>query len=248
MNKINYRMTDIHTHIIPCVDDGPASLETAMQMIHAAYMQGVRDIFCTSHSCGDYESYHKNFTILEHQIVASGMDLQLHHGCEIDGSAENAHDIIQAAHTGRYPALGNSDYILIEFDRDTSKIELLNTIYQYIENSNNHIVIAHIERLYCLYEDDTVLDLLQSLGCLFQLNAFSLVEESKEATRNFARRMVEQQRITFLGSDAHRMKHRPPNVASGIAYIYQHCAPDYADAICYKNAEKLLNVHPQLTN
>lgn len=240
MNNTTHRIIDIHAHIVPCVDDGPNFVDIAVQMLHTSYAQGVRDVFCTSHSWGDRKDYQKNFTALQKRVADLGIDIRLHQGCEIDCSAEDAQSIVHAVECGHYHTLGSSDYVLLEFDRYTEKAELLTTIKQYIELRNNHIVIAHIERLYCLYENDGIIDLLQSLGCLFQLNAYSLVEEAKESTRNFAQRMVEQQRITFLGSDAHRMDHRPPKVASGVKYIYQHSSPDYADAACYKNAEDIL--------
>jgi protein-tyrosine phosphatase len=240
MNNTTHRIIDIHAHIVPCVDDGPNFMDTAVQMLHTGYVQGVRDVFCTSHSWGDCKDYQKNFIALQKRVADSGIDIHLHQGCEIDCSTEDVRSIVHSVKSGRYHMLGDSDYVLLEFDRYTEKDNLLAAIRQYIELRNNHIVIAHIERLYCLYEDDAIIDLLQSLGCLFQLNAYSLVEETKESTRNFARRMVEQHRITFLGSDAHRMDHRPPNMASGVEYIHQHCSPDYAKSVCYKNAEQIL--------
>ena len=240
MELTKYRLADIHAHVVPCVDDGPASMDIALQMIQCSYLQGVRDIFCTSHSWGDHEAYKRNLITLQQRIATVGLDIRLHSGCEIDASFEDIQGVVRAVHSGRYPTLGNSDYVLMEFDRYTEEEELLSTIRQYIEHHNNHIVLAHIERLYCLYENETLLDLLQSLGCLFQLNAYSLVEEAKESTRKFARKMIDQQRITFIGSDAHRINHRPPNVSSGVEYIYKQCSTEYADAICYKNAENLL--------
>lgn len=240
MREMIHRMTDIHAHVVPCVDDGPNFIDTAIQMLRTSYAQGVRDIFCTSHSWGDHEDYQKNFYALQKSAFDAGMEIRLHHGCEIDASDEDMGEIARAVERGQYHTLGESDSVLLEFDRYTEKEELLAAIRQYIELRNNHIVIAHIERLYCLYEDDETINTLQSMGCLFQLNAYSLVEERKESTRNFARRMVAQQRITFLGSDAHRMEHRPPNVISGMEYIYQRCDAEYADAVCYKNAEEIL--------
>lgn len=240
MSKINRRMVDIHAHVVPCVDDGPYFMDAAIRMLRASYMQGIRDVFCTSHSWGSCEDYTKNYIALQKRAADSGLEIRLHQGCEIDCSATEIRSIVHAVNCGRYHTLGNSDYVLLEFDRYIEKEELLDAINQYSALRNNHIVVAHIERLYCLYEDEMSINLLQSLGCLFQLNAYSLVEEHKEATRNFARRMVEQQRIAFLGSDMHRLEHRPPNVDSSVEYVYRHCSLDYADAVCYKNAENIL--------
>ena len=58
--------------------------------------------------------------------------------------------------------------------------------------------------------------------------------------REFARQLLKDKMVMFIGSDAHRTNHRPSNVKSGIDYIYENCDKEYADAVCYKNAEQLL--------
>lgn len=56
----------------------------------------------------------------------------------------------------------------------------------------------------------------------------------------FARRLLAERKVSFLGSDAHRTDHRPPCVKNGIRYVYDHCDVDYANAVCYENAKQLL--------
>lgn len=233
-------MIDIHMHVVPWVDDGPYSTDTALEMIRSSCEQGVTDIFCTSHSWGCREDYTDAFLTLKNCVEESGIGVRLHPGCEIGCMPDDVETVISDINNGHSRTLGISDYVLLEFDRHISKETLMSTVQKVIELRNDHIVIAHIERLYCLYEDESVVEDLQELGCLFQLNAYSLVEERNDKIRLFARKMLEQQRITFLGSDAHRMEYRPPNVVSGIRYIYENSSAEYADAVCYKNAVALL--------
>lgn len=233
-------MIDLHMHVVPCIDDGPYSIETAVEMIRSSKDQGVTDIFCISHSWGNYEAYNEAFIAIKKHVEECGIDVTLHHGCEIMCTPSDVRKIVADIDAGHYHTLGNSDYVLLEFDRYISKESLVKTIRKFIDLRNNHIVIAHVERLQCLHEDKSAIEELRTLGCLFQLNAYSLTEEDNEEIRLFARRMIEQQKISFLGSDAHRMEHRPPNVASGIQYIYENAPVEYADAICYKNAKIFL--------
>lgn len=232
------RMIDIHMHVVPWVDDGPCSIDVALEMVRSNCEQGVTDIFCTSHSWGCCENYTGEFRALKSRVEESGIGVKLHPGCEIDCMPNAVEATIGDISNGQSRTLGTSDYVLLEFYRHISTEDLMDTIRKIIALRNNHIVIAHVERLYCIYEDESVIDELQELGCLFQLNAYSLVGERNDKIRSFARKMLEQQRISFLGSDAHRMEHRPPDVANGIQYIYETVPSNYADAVCYKNALK----------
>ena len=65
-------------------------------------------------------------------------------------------------------------------------------------------------------------------------------EEKNESTKELARMLLKNKLVTFVGSDAHRTTHRPPNIKSGVDYIYQNCDGQYADDICFRNAERYL--------
>lgn len=230
------RMIDIHMHVLPGIDDGPYSIDAALEMIRSSCEQGVTDIFCTSHSWGCIEDYMDEFLNLKKCVEEYGIGVKLHPGCEIDCMPDDVKAVVSDINNGQSRTLGGSDYVLLEFDRYISTEDLMSAIRKIVALRNNHIVIAHIERLCCLYENESAIDELQKLGCLFQLNVYSLAGERNDKICSFARKMLEQQRISFLGSDAHRMDHRPPNIASGIQYIYETVPSNYADAVCYKNA------------
>lgn len=61
-----------------------------------------------------------------------------------------------------------------------------------------------------------------------------------EALVTRARELLERKEITFLGSDAHRADHRPPEVEMGLSYLYEHADREYADAVAYGNAQTML--------
>ena len=77
-------------------------------------------------------------------------------------------------------------------------------------------------------------------SALIQLNAYSLFDEMDDSIKNWARRLVLEQKADFLGTDAHRTYHRPPSAEMGLNWLYENVERDYADAIAWKNAEQIL--------
>lgn len=239
-----HRMIDIHSHMLFDIDDGTRGIEMSLEMLRSAYKQGVTDVFCTSHSHGALDKYQKNFRLLQERVAMEIIPITLHSGCEIYCSYGYLKNIVSCVLKGTYPTLADSPYILLEFDpyEDSEHIEACVRFIQ-AQAPDHRIVIAHIERCKSLRAEWDVIETLLSLDCCFQINAYSLQEETNESTKSFARELLEKGYVTFIGSDAHRPNHRPPAVEKGIEYIYSHCEQEYADAVCYKNAEALLLCH-----
>ena len=101
------------------------------------------------------------------------------------------------------------------------------------------IVIAHVERYLNLRNNDAALELLLREGCMLQINAYSLVEESDMSIKSAASRLVAERKVSYIGSDSHRSNHRLPNYRSGVEYIYENCDRADADAIVFGNAEEM---------
>lgn len=104
------------------------------------------------------------------------------------------------------------------------------------------IILAHTERYHYVIDGINTVRKLKQMGCLIQINAYSLVEESNERTRGLANEILSAHLADFIGSDAHRTTHRPPRLESGVEWIYSVCDKEYADSICYANASKYLNM------
>ena len=80
----------------------------------------------------------------------------------------------------------------------------------------------------------------RELGAKIQLNVGSLFDEMDETTKAWARRLVMEQQVDFLGTDAHRTYYRPPSAEMGLKWLYENTERGYADAIGFENAEQLL--------
>ena len=110
-------------------------------------------------------------------------------------------------------------------------------------------VLAHPERYKAMQEDRERLRELWEAGVLMQVNAYDLFLNPKDATRNLAQWMAEEELISFIGSDMHgtRIKAdgkpaRRPQMKEGISWLYENVDYDYACEIVRINAERYLGV------
>lgn len=111
------RITDLHMHIVPGVDDGSLNMSMSLDMLEIAYEQGVRDVFCTSHNVyseDEITRYKSQFMMLQMMAKSRFKDLKLHMGCELLCAGEYIEDILYGLEIGVFLPLGNSKYVLTE--------------------------------------------------------------------------------------------------------------------------------------
>ena len=235
MNEI----VDLHMHVVPGIDDGSQSIEESLQMLKLAAEQGVTDVFCTSHNgyCqGDGERYLTSFLRLQDAVNQAKINVQIHKGCEILCAGEYIDDIIYGLDIGAFSTLGNSNYVLAELYPDAKPSEALTIIKALTENGYKPI-IAHMERNFNI--TSLMVRLLIQSEALVQVNAFSFVDETDKEICERARELLRNKYVHFIGSDAHRIDHRPPKISGGIQYILDNVDEEYAMRILCENAIQL---------
>ena len=223
-------------HIIPKVDDGSRSIEESLQMLKLASEQGVTDVFCTSHNGygkSDEEKYMSSFLDLQKAIEKAKINIKLFKGCEILCSADYIDEIIHNLNNKSFSTLGNSKYVLAELYYDVEISEALSIVNTLIKNGYNPI-IAHVERYFNITTE--MINEVVDNGALIQVNAFSFIDESDDEIRNKARKLLSNKTIHFIGSDAHRIDHRPPSLKSGVQYIIENTDKEYAHSVLSGNS------------
>ena len=238
---MNYKVCDIHSHVAPGIDDGAVDIEMSLEMLRNAYEQGVRNLVCSSHSYGRFQSYVTKVKMLGNLARANNINIKLHHGSEIYCEEYLIDEVVDALDHGELPTLNNTDYILVEFDPYASVSSIANCVTRLITKGYK-IVIAHVERYYALHDNYDLLQEMQKIGCLFQINAYSLKNETDIQIKTFARQLLKRKLVTFLGSDAHRTTHRPYVMKDGVNYVNSYCDVEYAKDVCYRNAESILGM------
>lgn len=232
-------MTDIHMHIIPGVDDGSCTLSMSEVLLMRAGLQGVQKVFATPHSLAfayQPDLVRKNFQALQEQTA--GM-IQLFLGCEVRCEPHNIQKTLGLLRDGVLPSMNGTKYVLTEFSTSVQP-DGAQQVTELLLEDGWVPVIAHAERYPALFEDGGI-DRIVDQGCLLQINAYSLDGETDGPPTARARKLLAEGKASFLGSDAHRLDFRLPNVEKGLQYVYTHCNKDYADAVAFRNAERLLN-------
>ena len=233
-------IVDLHMHVVPGYDDGAETIEESLEMLRLAELQGVTDVFCTSHNGynkEDGEQYRASFDLLEKAAKDANINIRLQKGCEVRCAAEYMDDIIYGLDNGIFATLGNSKYVLAELYPDAKPSEALNIIKTLTKHGYKPI-IAHMERNYNI--TGVMVNLLIQSGALIQVNAHSFVEETDTDIRDRARELLCNQYIHFIGSDAHRMDYRPPRIVVGVQYILENSNAEYAAQIINGNLSVLL--------
>ena len=247
-----YNVVDIHSHILPGLDDGAGDVSETMMLLRAAEEQGIRDVIATPHY-GMENGYAPKADqvraafekVLEEQKEGPEKlnRIRLYLGEEVYCS-DNAAERFES---GKALMINGTHYAMVEFLEYGTHFESGEEILERLEKlTKSYIVkpiLAHAERYRALQGDRDCLKRIRDLGVLIQVNAYDLALSENRQTRETAQWLAEERMISFIGSDMHGMPpKRPPKVREGIDWLYEHTGEEYADCVVRKNAEKLLRV------
>ena len=240
---MDHAIIDIHTHIVCGIDDGAADFEESLRLIDMEYDQGVRGIFCTSHSYGmseRHENYHRNLGRMRSAVQARYPDLSLYEGCEVLCTKRRMPEIIQKIKEGIYPTLNGSRFVLTEFSpHATAGMEEMCYCLECISDEGFVPVIAHAERYEPIY-DDPLNDVtwMKELGCLVQINLFN-VKQDTGWRKELANALLEHHLADFVGTDTHNLSYKSPQVAICAAAVRKY-GMQYASQVLCGNAIKTI--------
>lgn len=230
---------DIHSHIIPGVDDGSQSFEESLDMLNMAYKQGVRTMYATPHFGSGKEKYDKallleRFEKLKEMAEGVGDDgIELLLGNEI----YYRHSTLELLEKGEIFTMGGTRYILVEFAYGISYNEMYRSL-QRLVNAGYVPILAHIERYYCLYRRFSEIASLREMGIGLQINADSVIAKiSSEAS--FCRKLIRNGYIHFLASDCHRAGWRPPVMKDGYDVLEKKTPREYLERLICVNPDIL---------
>lgn len=228
---------DIHSHILPGVDDGAMDLEQTLQMLDIAYEEGIRAMIATPH----YYLGHKNaesrkLQLLKEQVQQSTPEgFRLYLGNELLYGA----GLIEALDKGEALTLAGTRYILIEY---LPKIgyEVINQSIRAFQLSGYIPIIAHAERYDCLRRQaDHVGDLIQA-GAYIQINYSSIGSSIFQPMESFCRKLLDRGWVHFLGTDSHETVSRGPYVRKVITYLKKRYGEEMTRKLVWENPNRIL--------
>lgn len=200
-------MVDLHTHVLPGIDDGAEDAEVSRKLLEILSAQGVDSVVFTSHYYGRKRSPRQflearaaAFDSIK-ELVPPGMDVYL--GAEVHFSGQ-----MVVSNEAICPmAIGDTRYLLIELPFLSAwDSALYNRLRDFVSETDYVPVVAHAERYAEVQKSPAVLSALSDLGCLFQVNTSAFTgDESRLA---FA--MLKNGYVDCLGTDAHNLTDRAP--------------------------------------
>lgn len=202
-------MIDLHSHILPGVDDGAQTLEDSLEMARKAISQGITHLMCTPHhNNGKYnnpaDKIIREVANLQGELDKRGLELTLLEGQEVR-LTEFLLTAIQRDEI-LFTDLDNT-YLLIEFPTNEVPIYAEQVFYQLL-NRGQVPVIVHPERNAVFREEPNRLVSFLEMGTLTQLTAPSIVGIFGSDIQQTARQMLEHNMLYMVASDAHNLRHR----------------------------------------
>ena len=232
--------TDIHTHILPGVDDGAKDLSQARKLLRMAWENGTRSIFLTPHYRGKYKKFppqklKEDFQWLLELVQGDFPGMQIYLGSEISYEA----DAPEAAAAGSILTLNDSRYVLLEFQTTALRSQIISGISETIRCGFIPI-IAHIERYNIVRKNPALPMELQEMGALLQLNADSVLGRNGFRIKGLCHTMLKSGLVHFIASDAHDPLLRPPLLRKCFLHIHKKYGAEYASALFYDNAQAVI--------
>lgn len=247
----NWRIViDLHSHILPGLDDGPLTWEEALQMARMAVADGIGTMVATPHlfknKVVDQQAVNFKKIILENieqfkeKLAAEDIALNILPGCDIPLCAE----ALQLLQDDLVLTINDSKrYLLLELP-GTSLPPAVEEICFSFKAKGVTPIITHPERHLIIHEMPQKLARLLDLGCLAQVTALSLLGGFGRGIARFARKLVKQGYIQVLATDAHDAQSRPPMLRAAVSELAGLVGKDRAWAMVTTIPERIIHGEP----
>jgi protein-tyrosine phosphatase len=197
-------MVDLHTHILPDIDDGSKSLEESIEILRKYLEDGLKEIVLTPHYMEDSEYSISNdikkekFNLLKEAVKQQNMDINLYLGNEVYAS----NNILDLLKENKIMTINNSRYILIEFPMLNYSNNYIDIVYN-LKLSGIVPIIAHPERYAYIQNDINIAEEFVKKGALLQINKGSLFGRYGTSVFKTAKHLLKKRLVHFVGTDIH---------------------------------------------
>lgn len=213
---------DFHSHILPGIDDGSASVKESIAMLQMETAQGVKHVIATPHFYAHHDSPERFLRRRNEAEARLRADMSRYEGLpKVSVGAEvyffhgiSESDIISEL------AIAGGKYILIEMPHAPWTESMYRELEGIYTKHRVTPIIAHVDRYISPFRTHRIPERLEQLPVFVQANAEFFLRGS---TRAMALRMLRENRIQLLGSDCHNLSDRAPNLGAAIELIRRRC-------------------------
>lgn len=237
-------IVDVHCHLCSALDDGPRTLEEAVEMCRIAYADGTRWIAATAHQNDHYpdvtpERIRQAVQELTAALKAHNIPLVIRPTAEVM-IQENTLDLLRA---GKLMTVADQGlYILIEYPHGLF-LDIRQLVRE-LRAANLRPILAHPERHPELLLDEGNIEELIELGCLVQMSASSITDVKRAPELRAIKSWLQRGVVHLIGSDGHSPGRRAPRCADAYRRIQDWAGWATADRICSTNGVAVLQGLP----
>lgn len=241
-------MIDLHSHLLPGIDDGATDLNDALELARIAVADGITHMVCTPHiHPGRYDntpdSICNALKLLQHGLRDQQIPLRVAAAAEVRFDME----IMIGIKTGRLPLLGHwegKQVLLLELPHGEVPFAA-DRLTGWLLQQDILPMIAHPERNRGLMRDPALLKPFIQQGCLLQVTAGSVAGQFGDNARELAEQLLKQGLVTILASDAHNRQHRPPVLSAGLDATTRLLGAQQAEKLVFDHPWTLARSHFQ---
>jgi protein-tyrosine phosphatase len=231
-------MIDIHTHLLPGLDDGPSSMDESVTMLQIAAQAGTTDIVATPHANFDFYFDPQQVAAKAAELAAAvPHTVRIHTGCDFHFCYDQLRDAL--ANPSKYTINGRR-YLLIELP-DSSIPETVDVVLIRLQAVGIVPVITHPERNWLLQRRRERLEEWVRVGCLIQVTAQSFFGRFGPEARDFSYELMRRDLVHFIASDAHDCEDRPPRLDEAHSYVACRFGPERATRLLVTNPRAVLD-------
>lgn len=232
---------DLHTHLMPGIDDGARDIQEFIEMAEQAVHGGTKMLVLTPHT---------NLGVSTELNLKQGIDiirflkdvlkeyripLELLPGAEIMADRHLA----EKMRSGNFMTLNHTQYCLIEFEFDESPV-IMEKILDDVTACGFVPVVAHPERYFGIQKNINWIEKWYQKGWIFQINKGSITGAFGDSEEICAHKILERRMASIIASDAHNTFERNPDMNKLYRYIKEVYGLEYAHQLFLENPLRIL--------
>lgn len=234
-------MIDVHSHILPNIDDGSRSIDETFNLIKEAKEAGFEGIICTSHYMENYYETDRPerevwINAIHENLKNKNIEMNLYLGNEIYMSD----NIIKLLEDGKATTMNDTSYVLFELPLNIEPMNLYDMVYE-MQQYKIVPILAHPERYSFVQTDPELIYDLIDKGVLMQANYGSIVGQYGKKAQMIVQKFLENNMIHMLGTDAHRQNTIYPKIPEILVELKSLIGEEKLNELTTINPELVIN-------
>ena len=235
----NNGFIDIHSHILPKLDDGSSCLKESVRMLQIAMGDGISRMVATPHVLdGVYNNSRENIGKAVTELIAVNSGVHIYMGAEV----RICRYLAQRIGNNELPMLNSKNFLLLELPTYVlPPITELENIVKNLKTYKINPIFAHPERNIPILNDLSIMERLIGCGASFQVTAMSITNYLGRRIQKATFKMIQRGYVHAVASDAHNAEKRPPILSHAYKITTEKFGLDEANKLFCHNPLKIVS-------